>query len=245
MKETYSSSTPPQFNKFVTIVLAFLVLVFASLSAFLAFRSGLIYTLLIKVGVMEDVAVNKDSYKAWANCLEQLDIDADIVFIGDSITANGDFQSLIHDKTVCNLGCYGDQIWDVTARIGAVRAVHPETVCIMVGTNTLACRSLDQAIRSYSVMADTYSSSFPECKIILLSILPVAHELESGARTNENIRKFNAFVQDTAIKHNAKYIDLYSIYQLDGILNHYYTEDGLHIVHDSYSLWVDTIQPFL
>lgn len=201
----------------------------------------MLYTLLIKIGLKEDVPVNKDPYASWTNCLFQLNLDVDVVFIGDSITAKGDFQSLISDKTVCNLGCYGDQIWDVTARIGGVKAVKPEKLFIMIGTNTLACRSLDQSMHSYSVMVDKYVSTFPGVDIVFLSVLPVMAKSEQGARTNENILKFNAFIKATAGEHNATYVDLFSVYETNGSLNPSYTDDGLHITSDAYTLWVDAI----
>lgn len=235
-------STPPHRNKIVILIFIVLTIVFASSSVFLALRSTEFSTLLVKLGLREDVPVNKDPYKAWANCLDQLNIDADIVFIGDSITANGDFQSFFPDKTVCNLGCYGDQIWDVTARINAVKAINPEEIYIMVGTNTLACRSLEQAIRSYSLLADTYVDAFPECKIVFLSVLPVLPKLESGTRTNANIQKFNEFIQNTSKAHNASYIDLFPLYALNGQLNPDYSDDGLHITGSSYSIWIDSIR---
>lgn len=197
--------------------------------------------LLIKLGLKEDEPVNKDPYKAWTNCLEQLDLDADIVFIGDSITANGDFQSLIPDKKVCNLGCFGDHIWDVTARIKSVEAVKPETICIMIGTNTLGCRSFEQSTHYYSAMADAYVSTFPDCKIIFLGLLPVAHNLELGSRTNANIQRFNDFIRKTAEGHNAEFVDLFDLYALDGELNPSCTEDGLHLTIDSYKPWVNAI----
>ena len=239
MTEKHNST---RLSKFVITLLAMLVIALMCFSALVCMKSGLISTLLIKVGIKEDVPVNKDPYKSWSNCLEQLDIDADIVFIGDSITANGDFQSLIQSKTVCNLGCYGDQIWDVTARINAVKAVKPETIYIMIGTNSLACRTLEQAEKSYSVMADTYTETFPESRIVFLSVLPVTPKLEDGARTNKNISIFNAFIQSTAKKHNAEYVDLFLLYALDSELNPQYTEDGLHITPDSYYIWVDAIK---
>lgn len=238
MTEKHNST---RLHKTAIALLTALVLAFMCLSILVCMKSGLLSTLLIKVGIKEDVPINKDAYKSWSNCLEQLNIDADIVFIGDSITANGNFQSLIQDKTVCNLGCYGDQIWDVTARINAVKAVKPETIYIMIGTNSLACRTLEQAEKSYSVMADTYAETFPESRIVFLSVLPVTPKLEDGARTNTNISVFNDFVQATAKKHGTEYIDLFSLYVLDGGLNPQYTEDGLHITQDAYSIWVDAI----
>lgn len=228
-------------NKYVTIALVLIVITLTIFSAFLSVKSGMFSILLLKTGLREDVPINKDAYKSWSNCLDQLDIDADVVFIGDSITANGDFQSLMPNKIVCNLGCYGDQIWDVTARIDAVKTVKPETIYIMIGTNSLACRTLEQTEKSYSVMADTYAETFPESRIVFLSVLPVTPKLEDGARTNTNIPVFNTFIQATAKKHNAEYIDLFSLYVLDGGLNPQYTEDGLHITQDSYSIWVDAI----
>lgn len=242
MKEKKGQNTRIQFYRYTIFSLVTVAIILMFFSAFLAMRSGTISVLLIKLGIKKDIPVNTDSYKSWSNCLEQLDVDVDVAFIGDSITANGNFQSLIQDKSVCNLGCYGDQVWDVTARIKAVKAVKPETLYIMIGVNTLGCRTLEQAEESYLSMADTYITALPECKIIFLSVLPVAHSLEHGARTNVNIIKFNTFIQTVAKEYNVEYIDLFPLYFLDGELNQQYTNDGLHITQDAYHLWVDAIK---
>lgn len=112
---------------------------------------------------------------------------------------------------------------------------------IMIGTNTPARRILDQTKHSYSAMADKYVSTFPECKIIFLSILPVSAISEQGSRTNENIRVFNSFIQSIAEQYGATYVDLFPLYESDGALNPNYTNDGLHITPDSYTLWVNAI----
>ena len=48
--------------------------------------------------------------QAWTNSLRQMNVKADIVFFGDSLTYYGDFASIFPAKVVCNLGLRGDTI---------------------------------------------------------------------------------------------------------------------------------------
>ena len=92
---------------------------------FVSVSSGYIDRLTYKVNIKTETPVTSDSYKSWENCLEQLNIKADVVFIGDSLTANGNFQKAFPNTSVCNLGCYGDRIVNVRSRISTVSSLHP------------------------------------------------------------------------------------------------------------------------
>ena len=54
---------------------------------------------------------------AWDNCLRQLNIKADILFLGDSIIYYGNFNILFPNKVVCNLMIRGDTINGLNKRI--------------------------------------------------------------------------------------------------------------------------------
>ena len=60
-----------------------------------------------------------------------------ITFLGDSITAWGDWQRRFPDATLINAGRPGDTSLDLLARLGPVRAGRPDLVLLMVGINDL------------------------------------------------------------------------------------------------------------
>ena len=206
-------------------------------------RAGLIHTVLAKLSIINEEPVYSDEYHSWSNCLEQLNISCDIAFIGDSITANGNFSEYFSELSVCNLGCYGDTIVDLESRVEQLSAVSPSKVFIMIGTNSLGCRTLKQCEQEYSEMIYLISSTVPSADLYFLSVLPVSDSAILGARNNRNICIFNQFIQNTVEDMGYTYIDLYSAYVVNGALNPSMTSDGLHIT--SYDLWVDSIEQYI
>lgn len=69
----------------------------------------------------------------WRNCLEQMDVNADIVFFGDSITRNFDFRRYFPGYIILNLGIGGDNILSMSERTNMISSVHPIKIFIMGG----------------------------------------------------------------------------------------------------------------
>lgn len=65
-------------------------------------------------------------------------VDADIVFLGDSLTEMWPVEHLFSEAAVMNQGISGDVSDGVMARLDTVEAVHPRCVVLMIGTNDLA-----------------------------------------------------------------------------------------------------------
>lgn len=66
---------------------------------------------------------------------KKINIDADVVFFGNSITKGSDFQQSFPDKTIVNLGYSGDGFPHMLDRIEQVRCVSPNKVFVMAGIN--------------------------------------------------------------------------------------------------------------
>ena len=66
-----------------------------------------LHRMLAKLGLSEYQTTNW-TLVSWERSLEQLDYDADIVFIGDNLTSGEDFQARFPDKQILNLGLSGD-----------------------------------------------------------------------------------------------------------------------------------------
>ena len=224
-----------------------LCIVFASvfMIAFLACfcRAGYFNKLLIKLGLVAEKPPVLDAVNSWHTCLEQMNVQADIVFLGDSITRNGDFRSFFPAKRICNLGCAGDSILNIVARVPMIPTVGPKTVVVMAGINTLASRSLRQSLQHFQLLLDALGQNCPHSDVIILSVLPV--HAKSRYCNNRKITLFNTAIQQLAQSRGYSYVDLFSLYAENGSLPEYHSSDGLHIHPSSYNIWAKAISPYI
>ena len=81
--------------------------------------------------------------RGWTNTLQKMSYDADICFLGNSITYASNFQTYFTDKKIVELGYPGDTMIGMMRRMDMLRAVCPEKVFLMAGINDLANQSMD------------------------------------------------------------------------------------------------------
>lgn len=83
--------------------------------------------LLSKAGIKVTDATDY-SLMSWNSSLEQLVYDADVVFIGDSITRGENFQEYFPDKKIINLGRSGDTVSGISERSYVISHFTPEMI---------------------------------------------------------------------------------------------------------------------
>lgn len=214
------------------------------------------YKILRKIGIVEQQQLtvqtsssdkNQDwAVSAWENCLKQLDYDADVAFLGDSITYNGKFQNYFGENiSICNLGLPGDNLDRMTERLSMVTSVSPEKIFVMGGINELKDQEVDNSIKTYAALIDELTSLMPETKIYVQSVLPISYEKEDIYCTNETIEKFNSCLERLAEVHGCMYIDLYSLFEENGCIMERYTMDGIHLTDEAYNVWYEYICDFV
>lgn len=193
-----------------------------------------------------NVKSNDSTVISWRKSLAQLDYDADIAFFGDSITAGGNWQQWFSEYKIINLGVQGNALEDMNERIDMLWAVRPEKVFIMGGINGITKVSVDPYVTRYELMIDEIKEYLPGVEIYIQSVLPIS--VEKGKRyniDNETIKRFNLELQKMAEEKNCVYIDLYKLYESDGVLNPIMTRDGVHLKEEAYEPWVETIRPYI
>lgn len=175
--------------------------------------------------------------QAWTNSLKQMNAKADIVFFGDSLTYYGDFASEFPDKVVCNLGLRGDTIQGMIDRVEQVRMLEPENIYLMTGINDLITITTQKFEKQYSSLIHTIREVLPKSELIIQGLLPV-NDIDFAIKcSNKEVIKFNKIILKIAETYNLYYLDLFSIYAMDGILNKEYTFDGIHLKKDVYKKW--------
>ena len=197
------------------------------------------------VSVQPDLTRYNHAVDAWENCLRQLNIDADIVFIGDSITKRGNFAEMFPDKTVCNLGIGSDTIENVINRTSMISAVNPETIFLLVGINSLHDDTLEECIADYSFLIQQITSQC-DANLYTISVMPISVDKAKESKlSQETIVTFNTAIENATISCNAEYIDLYSLLENNGSIDPKYTTDGIHLSDEAYQIWKEQIIQYI
>lgn len=163
-----------------------------------------------------------------------------LLFLGDSLTQEGDWASWFPDEDVVNLGVGGDTTADVQARLDAVVAEDPDSIVLLIGTNDFATRrSVEQVVRAVETILVDLRRLLPGVRLLLQSITPRTPEFTDRIQdANRHLRQFAATVR-------AQYLDLWPALADGDHLAEAYTEDGLHLTAAGYEAWVGELRPGL
>ena len=107
--------------------------------------------------------------------------EAQVVFLGDSITAGWNGQKALFDKEyaqykAANFGIGGDRTQHVLWRVenGEFEGLKPKVVVLMIGTNNsgVAANSVEQIAAGIKNIIDAIHKRTPDTKVLLLAIFP-------------------------------------------------------------------------
>ena len=193
----------------------------------------------------DELPDQKHFISGWDRCLDQLRIDADVIFLGDSITYKSSFEQEFPDLVICNLGVCSDTIKAMNYRVGTLETLRPEKVFLMIGINSLRNFGLEECIEDYKILVDNILSRW-DFDLYIMSVTPVAKDdLGAENATPETIMAFNDAIAKIAEEKGATYVDLFSELQESGYIKPEYTVDGLHLSDEAYDVWADMIEHYL
>lgn len=169
---------------------------------------------------------------------------ADIVFVGDSITARGEWQEFFPDQVVLNRGIDSDVTEGVRNRLSVIIEAQPKKIFLMIGINDLRQGiSSETTLNYYGQILDDLTAALPDCEVYVQSILPVH---SSTGIPNKDVQTLNASIQELAIKHDVTYVDIYSLLaDEDNDLPKAYSIDGVHMTGEGYGIWVKALKPYV
>lgn len=190
--------------------------------------------------------VNPDLLKfCSAQVAEFNDRDADILFIGDSITqgwrGKGEavWQANFAPRKALDFGISGDRTQHVLWRMEnyPIARLHPKVAVVLIGTNNYHDPA-DQIAAGVKAVLDKTQQMYPGIKIILVSIMP---NLRGGAVTTEANKTLRTFADEKAIY----YLDLDPVMTPVGDNWKGLGTDHLHPDAAGYQLWADALLPLL
>lgn len=180
---------------------------------------------------------------SWNNCIRKLEIEVDVVFLGDSHTAGGNFQKAFPHVKSINLGYIGEDTKGMLRRVESVAVVRPKKIFLMTGINGLKNQSLLDFEFWYAALVDSIHTAVPQATLYVESILPVT--ASSNYCDNIKIREANDIIKNIAAVRQFVYIDLHEAYAMDGALPMEMSYDGLHLTSEAYNIWYNTIREYI
>ncbi|MGE5210893.1 MAG: GDSL-type esterase/lipase family protein [Acidobacteriota bacterium] len=169
---------------------------------------------------------------------DRIDPDS-IVMLGDSITAEAEWNRLLPDRPLVNEGHSGfttEQLIPVAERIAAA---DPAVVVVLTGTNDIRDGHPPTWTRARLEQLIDRLEDGSTATIIVQTVLPRADE--SAA-----VRAVNAEIRDMASARGLRLLDLYESFDDGtGALRSHETYDGLHLTVDGYERWASELRPVL
>jgi len=164
-----------------------------------------------------------------------------VVFLGDSLTQGGTWESWFPEFNAINLGVGGNTTDDVLGRLESVVALNPDEIVLMIGTNDLGMRrNVESLVRNIQSILVELRRDLPGSRMLVQSIAPRGREFADRIReANIHLRQFSATV-------HAQFLDLWPTMALeDGELNPTYSDDRLHLNEAGYEAWLSELRPAL
>jgi lysophospholipase L1-like esterase len=162
-----------------------------------------------------------------------------VVFLGDSITARGDWAAWFPERDAHNLGVGSDTTDEVIARMDAVVDLQPDAVALLIGTNDLGMRrSVEHLVRNVEYLLANLRRDLPGTRTLVQSIMPRMPEFaEQIHDANRHLRQFSPTV-------HAQYLDLWPALAIDDEqINPQFSDDGLHLNQAGYAAWLGELRP--
>ncbi|MBF4607011.1 GDSL-type esterase/lipase family protein [Curtobacterium sp. VKM Ac-1393] len=164
-----------------------------------------------------------------------------VLFLGDSITAQGSWDAWLPDEHTLNQGVSGDTTDGVLARLDAVVAEQPEVIVLLIGTNDFGNHraSAEHVVRNVETILVTLRRELPGVRLLLVSVLP--RQAEYSTKIEEANRHLRQFVATC----HAQYLDAWPALSDGDHLDDRFTDDGLHLTDDGYRAYLGELVPAL
>lgn len=168
-----------------------------------------------------------------------------VVFLGDSITQYAEWDELFPNRKIINRGIGSDTTKGVIGRLDQIIQSQPSKVFLMIGINDLATGVSFQDIESNYEQILTKLEGIESVRIYAQSVLPINTAMAGNIVSGDKIIELNKRIASLSEKHNAKYVDLYSLFTSNGQMPAKYTGDGVHLTGEAYISWCNEIKQYV
>ncbi len=168
--------------------------------------------------------------------------DYDVVFIGDSITEDAEWEDLFPSLKIANRGISGDRTDGVLKRLDSIYSTNAKKAFIMIGINDFSAGAeVNDVLENYkSIVSNLVAHGMQP--YVQSTILAGNRRAELNIKImalNDQLKKM------TAENKTVTYIDLNAGLAKGLVLDSKYSEDGVHLNGSGYAVWKDTIKSYL
>lgn len=186
----------------------------------------------------------KSKVKATGNEFTQFDIfkpDVDFVFIGDSITAGGNWHDMFPEHSLANRGIGGETIREIALRLQEIDDLKPKAVFLMAGVNDVGRgETLENMLQGFRTVVDHFTRQ--GIAVYLQSTIQCSVNSCGEERLNK-IKSLNHELVELANNSDlVSFVELNSFLSDDSGLKKDLTNDGIHLNAKGYSLWRDFLK---
>lgn len=177
---------------------------------------------------------------------------AELIFLGDSITAGWGGKKEIWDKAFgpykpANFGIGGDRTQHVLWRIthGELDTIKPKAIVLMIGTNNSGSDPAEGIAKGVTVIVETIRAKQPQAKILLLAVFPRGEKAAPNPG-RDKLKQVNAIIAKLHDGQNIHFLDIGEKFlKPDGSLTKDIMPDFLHLSAAGYQIWAEAIGPRL
>jgi lysophospholipase L1-like esterase len=161
--------------------------------------------------------------------------DAPVTFVGDSLTAQGDWQAAFPGRVVFNQGVSGDTSFQLMARLPQIRRTGAGTYLVMVGINDIVWGYDPRRIAGRIQWLRTGLQIGTGARVIIQSTIPCAR-FRCGADGIRRVAELNELLARQTPPRD--FVDLTPVMADGDGLRRAYTVDGVHLNAAGYARWV-------
>jgi lysophospholipase L1-like esterase len=174
----------------------------------------------------------------------------DVVFLGDSHAANGQWSEFFGSARVRNRGISGDNTLGVLNRLEGALSGPPSAVFLFIGSNDVDQRyngvPVDEAVSRVERILEKIAATAPDASVYLMSAPPKSRNTTVNVTETPLAHELNAHFAVIAPEHGATFVDLSeALHDSGGSLRVAFTEDGGHLNGAGYDAIVGEIRPLV
>jgi len=167
---------------------------------------------------------------------------ADVVMVGDSITAGGRWARHFPDVRIANRGVKGDTAQKILSRIDGILAVQPKRALLMFGINDIYNGvPVERILRRYQRVVRLLRVK--DIEVVIQSTLECSHAI-CGAKL-DRVHELNSGLRALAASRGLRFVDINQALSDRAGLKPAYSRDGVHLNGAGYARWYAVLTPYV
>lgn len=168
------------------------------------------------------------------------EIEADVLFLGDSLTDGCDLERWYPGLVTLNRGIGGDTTYTLQERLQvSVFDARTKVIVLLIGGN-----NMDTMLENYEQIVVSLRKNMPDSRLIICSLTAMGGD---WARKNDAALRNNVALRQIAVRYDCEFADLFTpLYDAGtGEIRADCTADGVHLTDAGYETVSGQLRPLI